>query len=57
MTSVPTRIMERAEALPEATPICPNALLDLGSRAAVDQALSRPARAGICVHSNPYLLL
>ena len=46
MTSLPTRIMERAEALPEATPICPNALLDLGSRAAVDQALSRLARAG-----------
>ena len=46
MASVPTRIMERAEALPEATPICPNALLDLGSRAAVDQALSRLARAG-----------
>ena len=46
MTSIPTRIMERAEALPEATPICPNALLDLGSRAAVDQALSRLARAG-----------
>ncbi len=44
--SIPTRIMERAEALPEATPICPNALLDLGNRAAVDQALSRLVREG-----------
>lgn len=42
--SIAKRIMERAEALPEATPICPNALLDLGSRAAVDQALSRLVR-------------
>ena len=42
--SVPQRIMERAEALPAATPICAKALLDLGSRAAVDQALSRLVR-------------
>ena len=38
--------MERAAALPEATPLGPGALLHLGSRAAVDQALSRLARAG-----------
>ena len=44
MLSIPKRIMEIAEALPEATPICPKALLHLGSRAAVDQALSRLAR-------------
>ena len=44
MSSVPKRIMEIAEALPEATPICPRALLHLGSRAAVDQALSRLVR-------------
>ena len=31
-------------ALPEATPICPAALLHLGKRAAVDQALARLAR-------------
>ena len=42
--SVPQRIMERAEALPEATPICPKAFLDLGTRAAVDQAFSRLVR-------------
>lgn len=42
--SVSQRIMERAEALPEATPLCPKAFLDLGTRAAVDQALSRLAR-------------
>lgn len=46
MPSIAKRIMKRAEALPEATPICPNALLDLGNRAAVDQALSRLAREG-----------
>ena len=38
--------MEHAEAAPEATPICPPALLHLGQRAAVNQALSRLARAG-----------
>jgi len=46
MQSLPKRIMEHAEALPEATPLCPGALLHLGNRAAVDQALSRLARAG-----------
>lgn len=46
MRSLPSRIMEHAEALPEATPLCPGSLLHLGSRAAVDQALSRLARAG-----------
>jgi len=44
MASLPKRIMEHAEALPEAAPICPGALLHLGKRAAVDQALSRLAR-------------
>ena len=38
--------MEYARALPEATPLCPGALLHLGHRAAVDQALSRLARSG-----------
>ena len=46
MTSLSKRIMEHAAALPEAAPLCPGALLHLGSRAAVDQALSRLARAG-----------
>ena len=46
MRSLPSRIMEHAEALPEATPLCPGSLLHLGSRAAIDQALSRLARAG-----------
>ena len=36
--------MEHAEALSEATPLCPAALLHLGNRAAVDQALLRLAR-------------
>lgn len=46
MASLPKRIMEHAEALPEAAPICPGTLLHLGKRAAVDQALSRLARRG-----------
>ena len=46
MKSLPERIMEHAEAAPEATPICPAALLHLGKRGAVNQALSRLARSG-----------
>ena len=46
MLSLPKRIMEHAAVLPEATPLCPAGLLHLGNRAAVDQALSRLARAG-----------
>ena len=46
MRSLPHRIMEHATTLPEATPLCPAALLHLGNRAAVDQALSRLARSG-----------
>ena len=46
MPSLSKRIMEHAAALPEAAPLYPGALLHLGSRAAVDQALSRLARAG-----------
>ena len=46
MRGLSHRIMEHAEALPEATPLCPAALLHLGNRAAVDQALSRLARSG-----------
>ena len=46
MRSIPSRIMEHAEALPEATPLCPGSLLHLGKRTAVDQALSRLACAG-----------
>ena len=45
MYGLPKRIMEYAEAHPEATPLCPGALLHLGRRAAVDQALSRLARS------------
>ena len=45
MSSLSQRIMDHAAALPEATPICPKALLHLGSRAAVDKALSRLVRS------------
>ncbi|MXX06518.1 MAG: hypothetical protein F4Z71_07130 [Gammaproteobacteria bacterium] len=46
MLGLPKRIMEYAEALPEATPLCPSALLHLGNRASVDQALSRLSCVG-----------
>lgn len=46
MRGLPKRIMEYAESLPEATPLCPGALLHLGKRASVDQALSRLSRSG-----------
>ncbi len=46
MRDLPNRIMEHAAALPEAAPLCPGALLHLGGRSAVDQALSRLARSG-----------
>ena len=46
MKSLAKRIMEYAEAAPEATPICPSALLHLGKRGVVNQALSRLARSG-----------
>ena len=38
--------MSHAAESPEGTLLCPSALLHLGSRTAVDQALSRPARKG-----------
>ena len=46
MRSLPERIINYAESLPEATPLCPAGLLHLGKRVAVDQALSRLARSG-----------
>lgn len=46
MRGLSRRIMEHAATLPEATPLCPAALLHLGNRAAVDQVLSRLARSG-----------
>ena len=46
MPSLPRTIMEHASQLPEATLLCPSALLHLGSRSAVDQALSRLTRNG-----------
>ena len=43
---LPLQIMRYAATLPEGALLYPNALLHLGSRAAVDQALSRLTRAG-----------
>ena len=46
MASLPQQIMRIAEEASEGAPLCSNTLLDLGKRAAVDQALSRLARNG-----------
>ena len=46
MPSLSERIVEHVSSLPEGTPICAGALLHLGNRVAVDQALSRLARSG-----------
>ena len=46
MPRLPSQIMSHAVESPEGTLLCPGALLHLGSRAAVDQALSRLARKG-----------
>ncbi len=46
MPSLPRQVLQQAEESPEGTLLCPNTLLHLGSRAAVDQALSRLARKG-----------
>ena len=46
MPSLPRQILQQADESPEGTLLCPNTLLHLGNRAAVDQALSRLARKG-----------
>lgn len=46
MPSLPRQILQLAVESPEGTLLCPNTLLHLGTRAAVDQALSRLARKG-----------
>ena len=46
MLGLTHRIAQHAATLPEGAPLCPNGLLHLGSRSAVDQALSRLARHG-----------
>ena len=51
MLSLTDRIARHSATLPEGTPLCPNGLLHLGSRAAVDQALSRLARRAGCFGS------
>jgi hypothetical protein len=46
MQALADQIMERASTLPEGAPIAAKSLLHLGTRAAVDQALSRLVRRG-----------
>ena len=46
MPSLPRLILKHAAESPEGSLLCPNVLLHLGKRDAVDQALSRLARSG-----------
>ena len=46
MANLSQKIMQIAEEAPEGAPLVSNTLLNLGKRAAVDQALSRLARNG-----------
>ena len=46
MNTLAKTILEHTKELPEGTPICAKALLHLGGRAAVDQALSRLVKRG-----------
>ena len=46
MNTLPETIQNRARALPEGGVLSPKEFLHLGSRAAVDQAFSRLAKAG-----------
>ena len=57
MEPLGTRILAEVEALPEATPIRAKALLHMGRRAAVDQALSRLARRGELLRAGRGLYL
>jgi hypothetical protein len=47
-----SRILEIAAATPEGTPLSARSLLHLGSRAAIDQALSRLARRGALLRAG-----
>ncbi|WP_343577866.1 DUF6088 family protein [Pseudomonas sp.] len=46
MKTIPERILEQSQQLPEGGVLSPKDFIHLGSRAAVDQALSRLAKAG-----------
>ena len=46
MPSLPKQILSQAAESPEGAPLCPSALLHMGTRAAIDQALSRLSRSG-----------
>jgi len=52
MEVLATRIMEHGNGLPEGTPVVAKELLHLGSRAAVDQALSRLVRRGALMRAG-----
>src|ERR1700675_1490252 len=52
MEVLATRIIEHGNGLPEGTPVVAKELLHLGSRAAVDQALSRLVRRGTLMRAG-----
>jgi hypothetical protein len=51
MQTLTKRVLEHAAGLPEGTPLAAKELLHLGSRAAVDQVLSRLVRRGILLRA------
>ncbi len=57
MEPLSTRILGEVATLPEATPIYARGLLHLGSRAAIDQALSRLVRVGKLLRASRGLYL
>ena len=52
MSDLPQQVLTHAASLPEGASLCAKALLHLGSRAAVDQALSRLARSGALLRAG-----
>ncbi len=52
MSDLPQQVLTLAASLPEGASLCAKALLHLGSRAAVDQALSRLARNGALLRAG-----
>jgi hypothetical protein len=52
MERLSVKIMEKALSLPDGAPIAAKALLHLGSRAAIDQALSRLRRRGLLLRAG-----
>ena len=55
MSNLAQQVLAHAASMPEGASLSAKALLHLGSRAAVDQALSRLARSGELLRAGPKL--